>query len=364
MKPIETDPDSGAETFQLTEGDRPTDNIYGEQPYSSPDGTRIVARHFPTDDCEGEIAFVDLNDGSSHSVFKGEPRFPAFHAWGEYLYYQEGDDDSLILKRCHFQTLEIEEILPLPVEEGFFSYGTVSPDHQYYAVSVREDKWARRVLLIEVSDGSRRTLAESPDQHFKHEQFSLDGRNRVLIQANGPETVVVNLGAMEVDREGVDWFPVDAPPVTPYGKWPGGDRHTPRCTGHESWVGVTDKVFFSTAYDEEQGTNIWTARLGDTAPVVACQTPMRFGHVSVSRCGRYWIGDVSREEGAPIYIGAFGSNTCRRLVYSRTVSDRNQSSHTHPYLTADNGWLIFNSTRPGRPQVHGAKVPKGLLEAL
>ena len=44
MKLIEIDTDSGAEICQLTDGERPADNIYGEQPYSTPQGDRVVIR--------------------------------------------------------------------------------------------------------------------------------------------------------------------------------------------------------------------------------------------------------------------------------------------------------------------------------
>ena len=44
MKLIDTDPESGAEIYQLVEDPRPADNIYGEQPFSSADGARHPAR--------------------------------------------------------------------------------------------------------------------------------------------------------------------------------------------------------------------------------------------------------------------------------------------------------------------------------
>jgi len=215
--------------------------------------------------------------------------------------------------------------------------------------------------LFDLATGVRRVLADNPHQHFKHEQFSRDGTNRLLIQANSSDVTVVNLGVLTTADDGIDWLPVDAPPLVSYGRWPGAERYTPRCTGHETWIGTTDRVFLSTRYDEEQRTNVWTASLSDEQPVVVCETPLRFGHVSVTRCGRFWIGDAVAEAGIPLYMGAFGTGRCRVLAVSRTVGDGHQWSHTHPYLTADNRWLIFTSTRPGVPQVHGIRVPDSLL---
>jgi len=361
---IDTDGESRAEIYQLTDGPRPTDNIYGEQPYSSPDSRWIAVRHYREGDEDGGLSLVNLEDGSLAPVLTTMPRFPAFHPWSEYLYYQEEAGGHLVLKRCRYETREKEEVLGLPSEEGRFSYGTVSADHRYYAASVHRDDYGAQVLAIEIATGDRAVLARNAEQYYKHEQFSSDGTNRVLIQANGAETRVVNLGVMAVDGEGIEWLPVDAPPLVDYGHWPGGERHTPRCTGHESWIGQTDRVFLSTGADEERGTNIWTAGLGDAAPQPVNADGHRFGHVSVSRCGRYWIADAGGEDGVPIYAGSFAAGTCRHLLDSKTVHDGQQWSHTHPYLTADNNWLIFTSTRQGVPQVFGARVPEEFWEGL
>ena len=364
MMHVETDPESLVEIYQLTDDVRPTDNIYGEQPYSSPQGNRIAVRHYRTESMDGGLCILDLADGSLHSVLTEMPRFPAFHAWGEYLYYQEEAEDALVLKRCHYDTLVKEAAATLPAAEGRFSYGTVSPDHRFYAVSVHQENEPCRVLLFDLVEGSSRVLARNPTQYFKHEQFSRGGRNRLLIQANSVDRTVVNLGVMETDREGIDWLPVDAPPITPYGRWPGGERHTPRCTGHEAWVGETDRVFLSTGYDEARATNIWTAASAESSPTPVGKTPRKFGHVSVSRCGKLWLADAPGEEGVPIYVGSLDSDVCHRLVFSRTVHDGQQWSHTHPYLTADNRWLIFTSSRSGRAQVYGARISDQLLSRV
>ena len=53
----------------------------------------------------------------------------------------------------------------------------------------------------------------------------------VLIQANViPEVKEVHLGWIDVNGEGMTRFAADMP-------------HTPRPTGHESWIGPTDRIF-------------------------------------------------------------------------------------------------------------------------
>ena len=351
MKHIETDPESGAEIYQLVDDPRPADNIYGEQPFSSADGTRVAIRFYKEGDADGALSLVDLTDGSLHPVLETAPRFPAFHAWGECICYQEAVGDRLILKKANYRTLDTSEILDLSSEEDRLSYGTLSPDGRYYAVSAHRPDKSSYVLSFDLQTGSRITSIDATERYFKHEQFALDGSNRILIQANSQDVTTVYLGILSPTEEGVRWLAADRP-------------HTPRPTGHEAWIGTTDKVFFSTAIDNPEDMNIWVVGVQDKAPAIAAETGQRYSHISASRCGRYWICDVGSEDGVPIYAGSLQSGNHRRIVTSGTVHDRNQWSHTHPYLTADNAWLIYTSTRSGHPQVYGAKLPDGFLEDL
>lgn len=349
--PIETDPDSGAQIYLLSEEGRPADNIYGEQPYSDPSGRRIAVRYYSTEERPGGINIVDLYDGSSHEILSGKPPFPAFHAWGEWLYYHQRVGEQRLLRRCHFLTLAIEDVAVLPDDRGSYSYGTVSPDHRYYAVAVAPlEGGPSQVHMLDLQTGEWRVLPAMAGYHAKHEQFSRDGRNRVLIQLNHmPDVEQVLLGEIAVTGE-MQLFPADRP-------------HTPRPTGHEAWVGDSDRIFFSTGRDPEIPGNIWTARVGDESPVLISTGEQRFGHVSVSACGRYWVGDTG-EEGVPIYIGSFATGGWARAVFSRTVYDGKQWAHAHPYLTADNRWLIFTARRGELPAVYGARLADGWLEAL
>jgi hypothetical protein len=348
--PLEVDPDSGAAVFLLGADPRPADDIYGEQPYGDATGRRIAIRYFPLPNKPGGLNIFDLVDGSNHEILSGKPPFPAFHAWGEWLYYAQTLDGKRVLRRCNYLTLKIEDVAELPPERGTYSYGTVSPDHRYFAVSVQpSDRGPSKVHLLDLRDKKWSVLLDKPGYHAKHEQFSRDGRNRVLIQLNQmPKVKVVLLSELEIGG-GEKPFPADQP-------------FTLRPTGHEAWVGQTSSIFFSTATDANSKGNVWTAKVGDEKPTLVCEG-RRFGHVSVTRDGKYWIGD-SGEKGIPVYIGSFATGRCRRVCFSRTEYDGQQWAHAHPYVTADNKWLIFNSRRNGLPQVHGAKFKDGWLESL
>jgi Tol biopolymer transport system component len=349
-RPVEADDESGAEIYLLGSDERPADNIYGEQPYGDATGRRIAIRYYPLPSKPGGINILDLQDGSNYEVLSGKPPFPAFHAWGEWLYYAQSVDSKNMLRRCNYLTLKVEDVAELPSERGSYSYGTVSPDHRYYAVSVRPPEGGpSQVHLLDLETNQWSVLLDKPGYHAKHEQFSRDGRNRVLIQLNQmPDVKVVLLSELEIGGTEKP-FPADQP-------------YTLRPTGHEAWIGTSSSIFFSTGWDATTNGNVWRAKVGDKSPTLVHQGT-RFGHVSVSRDGKYWIGD-SGGEGIPIYIGSFATGCGKRACFSRTEYDGKQWSHAHPYLTADNKWLIFTARRNGHPQVYGAKLTDGWLDSL
>ncbi|NLF70462.1 MAG: hypothetical protein GX575_15630 [Candidatus Anammoximicrobium sp.] len=353
---LEVDADSGAEIYRLGGDVRPADNIYGEQPYGDATGRRIAIRYYPLPDQPGGISILDLQDGSLHEILSGKPPFPAFHAWGEWLYYAQTIEGARRLRRCNYLSLQVEDVAELPPERGSYSYGSVSPDHRYYAVSVQPPAGGpSQVHLLDLKTNRWSLLLDKPGYHAKHEQFSRDGRNRVLIQLNQmPDVKVVLLSELEIGSGGgethKEWpFPADQP-------------YTLRPTGHEAWIGATSRIFFSTGANATSKGNVWSAQVGDKSPTLVYEGK-RFGHVSVSRDGKYWIGD-SGEKGIPIYLGSFATGRAQRACFSRTEYDGKQWSHAHPYLTADNQWLIFGARRDGHPQAHGAKLKPGWLETL
>lgn len=349
MEHVDTDADSGIEIWRLDTDHRPTDNIYGEQPYASLDGSCLALRHYATGEHQGGLSILNLNTGQSRSIIDEAPRFPAFHGWGEYLYGQQIIDGRLLLRRWHWASAEGETLAELPAHEGRFSYGTVSGDGRHYAVCVHNDAPVPcRVLLVDLETGAYRELTRSTERYYKHEQFSRDGRDLVMLQGNSADVSQVSLTAVDLTGE-ITAFAADVP-------------HTLRPTGHEAWVGEDSAVFFSTRWDDEQG-NLWTATLGDDHP-----TPLgpaiRGGHVSVSRCGTCWLVDDGSCPDVPLRIGNFASGRSVRVVSTGTVHDDQQWSHAHPYLTADNAWAVFTSNRSGQSQVYGARLPEALLSSL
>lgn len=349
---VETDPTSGAKIYLLIRDDRPSDNIYCEQPYSDNAARRIALRYYREGILKSGISIFDLSTGNRGDILVGQMPFPAFFAWGRSLYFHEMRNGGLWLRRCDYSTFKTENVALLPCEKGRYSYGTVSPDERYYAVSIQKDRSApSKVHLLELDTGAWRVLFEYPGYHIKHEQFSRDGRNRVLVQLNAfPGSAKVFLCELNVDGS-YRFFPQPRP-------------HSPRPTGHEAWIGSTGRIVFSTRIDSYTSGNLWTSKAGEKEADLLIPGRRRFGHVSASSCGKYWVADAGEEDGVPVYMGSFYSGSCKRLLSSRTVFDGNQWTHAHPYLTADNRWLIFTSNRGGYPQVYGARLADGWLDDL
>ena len=69
-------------------------------------------------DRPGGISIIDLTDGSRRDVLVGNPPFPAFHAWGECLYYRQTVDGKLMLRRCRYDTVKAEDVAELPPDWG------------------------------------------------------------------------------------------------------------------------------------------------------------------------------------------------------------------------------------------------------
>jgi hypothetical protein len=166
---------------------------------------------------------------------------------------------------------------------------------------------------------------------------------------------------------------------------PVGKPYTATSTGHECFVAATGKVLTSVswlAHNDHHWThdplhpmgNIITAHPGDEQPTVYPMPEFITNHVCVSKCGRYFVADAWRAgifkagklEPTALVMGNLETGKYRILVDdTRCSGGGNQCTHTHPYITADKGHVIYNSDQyTGIPQVYAARVPEGFLGSL
>ncbi len=356
FKHLTTDPDSFVEVYRLTDQPWPSDPIYGEQPYGSADGRRLVVRHH-----EGEgtgFSMIDLQEETVQAVLR-EPRHrlhPAFHAWGRAVYLALPRADRMQLTRIPFDNPKPEPLCLLDGPEDPFSYGTVSQDGRWYAAvekRPREDAFSR-VWLWEIATGRGRVVWESQGYFCTHEQFSLDGRNRLLLQCNGSGGSDVRLGVLS--------FEVPDPPRMRWLAVSG--EHTLPPSGHEAWMPGTDRIVFSTRMDEARNGNLWQVGLEDPRPRAVVNNHSYIGHVTLSPCGRFWLGDGYHEPTTPLYIGRLDTPKYRRLLDTHTGYRGKQVDHTHPYFTHDGRWIVFGSSRTGRPEVYAARLTEEFMASL
>lgn len=357
MRPIETDPETGVEIFQLTESACDSDNIYGEHPFSDPEGARIAVRHKHAKR-QASLSIVDLESGASFPV--ADHAVAAWQAWGQRLYYRQAPAGP----RHRLETIDYRSLervgFDLPVSaDTQLSSGTVSSDGRFYACIERSRHDGSRVRWFDLHSGESAIVVEKEDCLFKHEQFSLENPSRdrhlLMVQANlgRGDTRDCKLGILEVPGDGnIHWLAAS-------------DPHTLRCSGHECWIKGSDRVLFSVMYDEASWGNLWTAGLHDPSPRIVCRNHTYFGHVTSSHCGAYWLADGYHEPATPVYAGLLSGEKYRRVFNSWTMfRGAGQLGHTHLYLTADRRHVIFSSSRTGTSQVYAARVPDTFWQSL
>ena len=354
-------PPFGARLTRLTSAPMISDNIYGEQPRCTPDGMRMVfRRHLPGLPSELWMAdFVRNRIGRLQD--QGSGGWIATPKYTGLLYVLRDDD----LVRIGLSTLEEERICgfddvpPLRSvcvsHDGRWCFGMYSQGpHQY------------DIIRVDLGDGSWKSIYTDPDicnphlqtcprtgdllvQHNRGCEFDAAGQTLRLVGDQGATLFVI-------DREGGDYRQI--PVGTPYSDWP--------ATGHECWVGESGWVAYTEARPHDVALrrgNFLAAQPGD-AEARPVTTGYYFNHISVSACGRYFVGDATSLEGVPLVVGSMATGRSVILCRSETTPASPQWVHTHPYFTTDSKSVIFNSDRSGVPQIYRIEVPGGLLEGL
>lgn len=360
--------ENGCGITQLTTERAISNNIYCEQSYASSDGKRIAVikvSHARAEICQ--LVIYDLEKGIEIPV---EPSISvdgiSCSAWGDWLYYIFNRGNEKVLARISYKNLSKEIVFvfrdcPLPV-----SVGSVSPDHKYYINLVYTPRFG--VLRIDLQTQKWEIIHQHPEILNPHTQFSPVTGKDILIQHNrgslmdelgnttrllGPEGCVLYL----IGKDGKNKRDLAC-----------GPPHTPSCTGHKCFIPGTDRILFSVAPDPKLAGNLFSVAPGDKKPSLVAESSFKFNHVSSSKCGNYFVADTLSEDGTKMLVVAGSIKTGRSKVLCNTKTsvsyDFADWSHAHPYMTADNKRVIFNSDRSGMPQVYAARVEPEFLENL
>jgi hypothetical protein len=294
-------------------------------------------------------------------------------AWKEWLHYWSREEKRAVLKRLSLLTFEKQELFECARDDvRVGGFGSISPDLRYLVMPTRVGPKMFGIVRLEIARGVWQVIHEDPEIANPHVQYNPVTGKDILVQWNrgclmdddgnwiravGP----LGTSLFVIDGDGGNRRPL-----------PVGEPWTAGATGHECFIADTGRILFSTGSNKEKhpeyaGITLFTAAPGDEKPTPVAAEGHTFNHVSVSKCGRYYICD-SYPAGipgpAPLVVGDLRTGRFKTLVESGASCGGPQYTHAHPYLTADNKHAIFNSDTTGIAQVYEATLPEGFLESL
>jgi hypothetical protein len=379
------DPESGAFVVRLTQAARHSINIYQEQPYTSPDGRRIAIMRSAEADPRFSTHDLYVADLKTYRIQPADHDcqnyFAATSAWSGIIHYLSAD-----MELCRFDITTMEKQIvwthwPFPRE---FMLESASPDQRFIIGTVPQSNYKTALIRVDLVEKTWKTIIEREDLFAAHLQYRSkpygDGRPGADIVGMVHRGKSLNhhwdMKTVAHPNPGTGYYVIDNDGGG-YRELPAGPPHTGE-TGHSAWVGDTGRVAFAAAWDTSGKTwkhdprwpegNLFTAAPGDAKPKCFRAPEHFFNHVSVSRCGRYFICD-SYPKGVPgpvaIVVGNLETGKYRNLLGDCKASSGGPAcSHAHPYMTADNKHVIYNADPFQIGQVHKALLAEGFLASL
>jgi len=364
---------TGVVVYQVTDEPELKDNIYCERSYCSPDSSFFIyQRHLPGDSpvykTNAEIVACEFGSWDRRVIARGHS-YPEVSREGSLFHARPCEGGVRQLVRVDLASGEAED---RHVDGGVrpFTGMTISPGERRlaYGVPVGFDPQMFGVEVVDLQSGRKEVVCEDPYICNPHTQFDQDSGSDIMVQHNrGCEFDRDGNSVSNLGPEGCTLFAVnrETRERTPFLVGP---PHTSSCTGHQQWIGRTREVLLSVSEawnDGDREGNLLAAFPGLRPRVVTAGDG--FCHIHASLCGRLFCCDVpARRE---IQLGSFESG--RSVLLCQYGPDPEgaykrygQSSHAHAYLSPDLRWVVFNSCRTGRPEVHVASVPEAMLEEL
>lgn len=364
---IETDADSGAQLRALTSAPLITNNIYCEQPYCSTDGNHLALLRLADPD-PTEPSDLMVYDIVGYRISKVQKNVYAVAnaAWSGVLFVTIGSGKDKRLVRVDINTLESEELFSwddIPVA----GLQTVSADGRYGLGSKQLERQRFGVFRVDLQTGKAELFHEGPYICNTHLQYRLHTASRILVQENrGCLFAEDGARIRACDERGTTLYSIAAD-GSDQKYYPVGAPYTPGTTGHECWIGDTDHALVTVSAPTDNGKiqgTVLEVRPEWEQPRIVFETPYVWNHISVTRCGRYFVTDSYQVPGVPILLGSIESGKTRVLCHSKTSGGGAQYTHAHPYVTSDNKYVVFNSDRTGIAQAYIASIPDGFLESL
>lgn len=365
--PRETDPRSGSHVIQLTSGTTIDCNLYCEVRYMDADSRYVMFTRGATPQGPFELWRADLQRSWSEPVAPHVEGLRGAAVSPDQRYFciaLDRPDLPVTILRVEIATLCSERIV-LDGAPRLRSLGTLGPDGRTYIYACRLEPQLFGIVRADLEVGAWEVIHADPEIPNAHVQIE-PGKGELCLVQHNRGCIVDERGQMtrNVGEQGSTLYVIDMQGKPT--RLPIGIHHTPRCQGHEAWMGESGEILFTVWHNEPREAlrrgNLLAVRPGaDAARAIAG------GHVYVhpnaSKDGRFFVADT-RPEGHPIVVGSTRTGRSRVLCDSGASIGRPQYTHPHPYFSPDCRWVIFNSDRDGIPRPYAASVPDGLLEAL
>ena len=367
--------DTGATIYQVTQGDRLVSNIYCERPFCSLDSKRFLyarQRDGNGGDNTPHWEYLLCDFGSWKEEVVGVGFHQVSISYGNDFYFQRPKSQrELEFVRLDLATGCLEPIWACDKRTGHVGHPTVSPDGRrlafHYPISF--DPQSFGVAVVNLETGEQEIVFEHPHLCNAHLQFHPTDNRTLLVQLNrGCEFTSTGKRLKLAGDEGATLLLLDA--VS--GKTEAleiGKPHTPRITGHQVWLGQTDKVIATVAPEApyEGAPNkgsVVSVRSGEACRQLG--TGMVLNHIGSTPCGRYFFGDRIARDTIAVGSPITGKTV---VIHEGPAEDLGgspfgQQSHPHAYLTPDFRWMVFNSDQTGRPQVYVVRIPAEVLHGL
>lgn len=373
------DPETGVSTVRLTQSSFHSINIYCEQPYTSPDGRRIAIMRSPDPDPRlppYELLVADVYSLRITSMEKNAASIlVGTAAWSGWIYYTTPANE---LMRFHLETLEKEVVWTRWPYSPDFVMQSVSADLRYLIGILFNADYKSQIIRVDLREKTSKVIFEYGEA-LSHLQFCpVPGKpNDILVQLNRRQSYdpMWDHRAVENAFGGATHFIIDE-----NGKNKRdlaiGEPVTISSAGHAAWIADTGRICVASHFNGESWTldprwptgNLFHVGPGEARPTVIDAPGHRFNHVSVSRCGKYFVCDSYPRrlpDKIALVVGNLKTGKWRPLLNDCLGRGGGAAaSHPHAYFTADNKHVIYNADPYWIGHVFAARVPAGFLESL
>lgn len=366
---------NGVVVYQVTDDPVMKDAIYCERCYCSPDSSCFVFRREIDEkglqpwSFTAEYVACDFGTWETRVVGQGHS-YPDISRSGNLFHTRWAGDGSVELVRIDLTTGQSQAI---PVAGGVrpLTGMTVTPDEKYLAYGFVEtyEPQVFGVECVDLAAGTKEVLCYDPYVSNPHTQIDPSDGKHVMVQQNrGSKFDAAGKGIItSTHSPGTTHFLVGIhdKKIT---QLPVGPPHTATVTGHSQWIGETGEIMLTIAYDYDDGRNRGTLlgiRPGQK-PRIICPGAT-FNHLHVSLCGRFFCADDVRTN--DVFVGSVRTGKTAWVCnlendYKEAHAKYSEAAHSHAYLSRDLKWMVYNSCRTGRPEVHVASIPPDLLDGV